>query len=75
MALIVKTSEIPIIPPGIGTPLKSLRSRQVLELDETISTNPFAWLWIEVRKGVMQHMSVFNKSGGRVLRPQDLPAA
>ncbi len=75
MALIIRTDQIPAVPPGIGTPLKALHAEQVVELDEAVATNPFSWLWIEVKKGILQHAGIFEKSGGRVLRPRKMTAA
>lgn len=76
MALIIKTDKIPCVPAGIGTQLKSLRTEQVIEIDEAIVSHPLACLWIEVKRGVAQHMSIFHKNGGRILRPRkDYPAA
>ncbi len=75
MALLIDTEHMEAIPPGIGTRLKTLRSAQVRELDEAVLTNPFSWLWIEVKKGMLQHAGIFHKDSGIVLRPQDKPAA
>lgn len=57
MALLIETGQMEAIPIGIGTPLKVLRSYEILKLDECAESavqknGGFADLMIELRRGL-----------------------